>query len=221
MTIINTGVYMRLFHYVHCPFCVRVRMVLGFLDLQFESEIVPYNEEEKLIRLTGRKMLPIMEIEGKYINESLDLIAALDKDNKLSTRESIQSYQLETEPILNSLGKEIHSLAMPYWSWTPEFNEDSRQYFQSKKEAKRGPFKELVWKQVDLIKALNTKLEENSYLFERDLDNQQVNLTDILVASHLWGMYIVPEFQFSEKVHKFLQNVKRQTQFDYHRDFWV
>lgn len=211
-----------LYHYVHCPFCVRVRMALGFLKLPFDSLVLPYNDEKTPISLTGTKMLPIMEIDGKAMNESLDIISAVDTGNLLKTNEVKRSAELESfNKLLNKLGANVHNLAMPYWIWTPEFDEASRQYFLAKKEAKRGPFKDLVKKKDQFI----TEISEDLRNLTQDLNpyyrSESFSLYDILLASHLWGLYVVPEFQFPEKFHLYLQDVKRICHFDYHKDFWT
>ena len=41
----------KLYHYVHCPFCVRVRLALGFLNIPFESHVIAYDDEEKVTEL--------------------------------------------------------------------------------------------------------------------------------------------------------------------------
>lgn len=220
MTIINTGVYMHLYHYAHCPFCVRVRMAAGFLAKSYDSQILPYNEEELPIKLTGKKMLPIMEIDGEYFNESLNIIQKLDQNNELNTTKVIAEYNENIEPVLNSFGSDVHSLAMPYWMWTPEFDTDSRKYFQTKKEEKRGPFKDLVKNKQEFISSLEVKLEKNKRVFQKDFSKDKLDLKDILISSHLWGMYIVPEFQFAPEIHHFLQVVRLKTNFNYHEDFW-
>ena len=210
-----------LYHYVHCPFCVRVRMALGYLKLPYQSVVVPYDDENTPLKLTGVKMLPIMEIDGKAMNESLDIIALLDKENKLKIHEMKNSSEYpEFEALLGRLGSDVHSLAMPYWIWTPEFNDSSRAYFQKKKEVKRGPFKDLVKKQVqfaDTIRLELDNLEKNLRPFYR---SDKFSAYDILIASHIWGLYVVPEFQFSEGLHRYLQTVKGICEFNYHQDFW-
>lgn len=208
-------------HYVHCPFCVRVRMAMGFLKLPYESKVMPYDDEATPVKLTGVKMLPIMEIDGKAMNESLDIIALLDKENKLKINDMKNSPEYpQFEALLGRLGSDVHSLAMPYWIWTPEFNETSRAYFQKKKEQKRGPFKDLVKKQAlfaDNIRKELDVLEKNLRPFYL---SEKFTAYDILLASHIWGLYVVPEFQFSEGLHKYLQNVKGICEFNYHEDFW-
>lgn len=211
---------MKLYHYVHCPFCVRVRLALGYLQLAYDSNVVPYNDEETPTKLTGKKMLPIMAFDdGTVMNESLDIINKLDSNNLLKN-ELMITHQEEINALLDRIGKPVHNLCMPYWIWTPEFNEQSREYFQKKKEIKRGPFKNLIHQKEEFIAELDLILAG----LENDLrpfyKNNEMTILDIALAAHLWGMYIFPEFQFSPKIHQYLQKVKRQCAFDYHSDFW-
>lgn len=211
---------MKLYHYVHCPFCVRVRLALGYLQLAYDSNVVPYNDEETPTKLTGKKMLPIMAFDdGTVMNESLDIIKKLDSNNLLKN-ELMITHQEEINALLDRIGKPVHNLCMPYWIWTPEFNEQSREYFQKKKEIKRGPFKNLIHQKEEFIAELDLILAG----LENDLrpfyKNNEMTILDIALAAHLWGMYIFPEFQFSPKIHQYLQKVKRQCAFDYHSDFW-
>jgi glutaredoxin 2 len=211
-----------LYHYVHCPFCVRVRLALGYLNLSYESIVLPYDDEATPIKLTGKKMLPILEAEGRVMNESLDIISYVDKANVLGTKEFCASAENEEmESLLNKLGNPIHSLAMPYWIYTPEFSKESRHYFQVKKEAKRGPFKDLVNNQNQYKAELSPLLKDLESKLLPYYEQKAFGIKDILLAAHLWGLYIVPEFQFSESIHHYLQMVKEKCHFNYHQDFWI
>lgn len=210
-----------LYHYVHCPFCLRVRMTLGLLELKYHSQVLDYDDESTPLKLTGKKMLPILETTQGAFNESLDIMAWLDKENRLKIKETTSEITFpEFEAYLNFLGSPVHSLAMPYWIWTPEFTIHSRSYFQKKKEEKRGPFGELV-KNQEVFKA---KLSAEWPNLEKELKpfykSQSFGLHDILLASHLWGLYVVPEFQFPLAIHEYLQRVKAECHFNYHQDFW-
>lgn len=212
---------MKLYHYVHCPFCIRVRMALGFLKLDYESIVLPYDDESTPIMLTGVKMLPILESKGKAVNESLDIIKLLDRKNLLQTKDLLGSPIFnKIEALLQKLGSDIHSLAMPYWIYTPEFNQDSREYFQKKKEEKRGPFKTLVKNKETFLKSLAQNLIELENELQNDFILERFSVLDIMIASHLWGLYVVPEFQFSIKLNNYLQNIARLSSFNYHEDLW-
>lgn len=213
----------KLYHYVHCPFCVRIRMVCGALKIPFKSIVLPYNDENTPISLMGTKMLPIMEFSnGKLSNESLKIIKALDKDNYFKSNDILNTPKFnEFEQLLNDLGKNIHSLAMPYWMYTPEFDNNSRDYFKNKKEAKRGPFNKLVQNKNLYLNNLQIDLDRLEDLINPYFNSSRyLTLNDILLASHLWGLYIVPEFQFSEKMNRYLKNIATICHFNYHEDFW-
>lgn len=209
---------LKLYHYVHCPFCVRVRMVLGFLQIPYESIVLPYDDEETPVRLTGRKMLPIILINGKAQDESLDIMTLLDVEDKLFIKNNPISS--EFEDLLQKLGSNIHSLAMPYWIYTAEFNHGSREYFIQKKQLKRGPFKDLVKGRCKFEDPLLNDLNLISAKLKPFYQNSTFSYYDILLAAHLWGLYVVPEFQYPPEIHRYLQTVKRICHFNYHEDFW-
>jgi glutaredoxin 2 len=212
---------MKLYHYVHCPFCVRVRMALGLLGIEYESLVTPYHDEKTPIDLMGVKMLPIFSwSDGDVSNESLDIIARLDEKNILEMERVKQPEFQEVEDLLDKIGKNVHSLCMPYWIWTPEFDNDSRKYFQTKKEVKRGPFNKLIQRKNEFLRPLTVTLHELEEKLTPFYKNDKMTIIDICIASHLWGMYVFPEFQFSAKVHAYLQSVKAQCNFEYHEDFW-
>jgi glutaredoxin 2 len=192
-------------------------MTLGYLNLPYESVVLSYDDEMTPVRLTGKKMLPIIEIDGPVQNESLDIMTRLDLRGELQLPRELPQ---ELSQLLDKLGKNIHSMAMPYWIYTPEFNDASREYFQMKKEEKRGPFKELVRNrqlfEVPLMKDLVRFISELKPFYQ----NEHFTGYDIIIASHLWGLYVVPEFQFPLELHSYLQEVKRICRFDYHQDFW-
>lgn len=210
-----------LYHYVHCPFCIRVRMAFGYLKQSYTSRVLDYDDEATPLKLTGVKILPALETNGKSINESLDIIALVDKKNTLKVKETMAAADYgELEKYLSHLGNPVHSLAMPYWIWTPEFTPSARQYFQLKKEQKRGPFRTLVRNQLSFMTELKPLLERLEAELGPFYQSEVFGLKDILLAAHVWGLYVVPEFQFSPRVHEYLQSVKQHCSFNYHQDFW-
>lgn len=210
-----------LYHYEHCPFCVRVRMAFGLLDIPYNSQILAYADKETPEKLTGKKMLPIMGDGQMAMNESLDIMYLLDKNNTLKIKETISAENFkEFEAYISFLSNYVHSLAMPYWIWTPEFDPESRKYFQEQKEKKRGPFKELIKNREQFISALEVEWPKLKKELRPFYQSDKLGLKDIMLAAQIWGLYVVPEFQFPTEIHEYLQRVKKICKFDYHQDFW-
>ena len=205
-----------LYHYVHCPYCVRVRMALGFLNLAYQSRVVPYDDQETPVGLIGVKMLPILSIDGKPLKESLDIIRELDPGNRLNGESDLTS----AESFIKEINNPVHSLAMPYWIHTPEFRDSSRKYFLNQKEAKRGPFNELVKKAPQFVTELEVLLKKLQGKIRPYFESDHIRIQDIMIAAHLWGLYVVPEFQFPPEIHQYLQRVKHDCKFNYHQDYW-
>lgn len=194
-------------------------MVLGFLNLPYESIVLPYDDEETPIKLAKKKMLPIMDFgDGFITNESLIIIEHLDKDDSLKTSLLTGELRIQIEGMLSELGHNIHSLCMPYFIKTKEFNEKSREYFVKKKEAKRGPFENLILNRENFL----VPLEEDLEILEEQIGpyflGEEFSIFDILIASHLWGLYLLPGFSFSENLEAYLKDVKDHCKFEYHKD---
>lgn len=211
-----------LYHYVHCPFCIRVRMTLGFLNKTYSSKVLPYDDEATPIKLSGVKMLPIWQrADSSVLNESLEIIQDLDQDNSLALDFLTDEKALEQlQNCLTKLGTNVHNLAMPYWRWTPEFTPTAREYFEVKKAVKRGPLNLLAQRRDEFERPMKKDLIELTSKLTPWYLGQQFSIADIMIASHLWGLYVVPEFRFSDEMHLYLQSVKAKTRFNYHADFW-
>jgi len=207
-----------LYHYIHCPYCIRIRLALGFLNIDYNSQVLHYSDEETPLKLIGKKILPIVSVNDNFYSESLDIIKLIDKNNKMDTTNTLSNIE-QLNSLLSLLSSDIHNLAMPYFIWSYEFNEKDRKYFIKKKSIKRGPFTELKKNKKIYTESLELNLIEIENNLSPFFKSKYLTLRDILIASHLWGMYIVPEFQFSTKIHSYLQNIKILCKFDYHAEY--
>ena len=88
-------------------------------------------------------------------------------------------------------------------------------YFQKKKEEKRGPFENLIKNRDTFEKELLGRLERFSKNLQPFYQSSEMGIFDILIAAHLWGLYVVPEFYFPLKTHNYLQSVKSKCNFKY------
>lgn len=198
-------------------------MACGLLKIPFQSQVLSYDDEQTPEKLIGKKMLPIMEFaENDLQNESLDIIERLDVKDRLGLKKlRAQGHQLTNlEKLLNQYGENIHSLAMPYWAYSKEFNTSAREYFIKKKEKKRGPFADLAKKR----ELFESNVNKDICSLEKNLtpyyNSEIISIMDIMLASHFWGLYVVPEYRHPQFFHDYLQRVKNECGFNYHEDFW-
>ncbi|KAI0566403.1 Glutaredoxin 2 [Gracilaria domingensis] len=71
--------------YDHCPFCVRVRHLLGLKNVKYNLVWLASDDVETPTALVGRKIVPIFQpngVGGPAQDESLDICAAIDSDER-------------------------------------------------------------------------------------------------------------------------------------------
>jgi len=209
-----------LYHYVHCPYCVRVRIAAGFLNIPLESRVLAYDNVKLPERLAGKKMLPILEFpNGDILNESVDIISKID-DQQILFRDVTKEDIHNTETICNEIGSFLHPLAMPSWLNTPEFYNESKTYFRQKKEKKRGPFVELIKKNSFLKHEFSSFIESFS-LPKNFIKGKSLTILDIMVVAHFYGIYTLIDFYIPKDLHDYLQKVRQACDFNYHEDYQV
>ncbi|MCF6767292.1 glutaredoxin 2 [Thiotrichales bacterium 19S11-10] len=134
---------MQLYHYEHCPYCIRVRVVLGVKNILMDLINLPYDDKETPINLTSRKTLPILVLDdGKAIDESLDICQYLDFIDDHPIIES-QKASKEVKEKVNTLNDKIKPLVYPRAYLHPlnqyDFPTQSAvNYFRLPKEEKMG-----------------------------------------------------------------------------------
>ena len=196
-------------------------MVLGFLNKSYESRVLPYHDEETPIALAGKKMLPIVTIKSgdrDFIsNESLIISEEVDERGVLFENVTPENLE-EVDELLSNIGQRLHPLVMPLWVNTPEFDMRSREYFISKKEKTKGPFSELIKKSELLKEELSEFLDKVTFP-ETFYKGEKLTILDIMVTSHLYGLYVLTDFYIPRACHDYIQRVRHLCHFNYHEDF--
>jgi glutaredoxin 2 len=130
---------MKLYHYDHCPYCVKARVGLGLTQTPYTLLALSNDDEATPSALIGKKMVPILVTQtGKAMPESMDIVRYVDalKPNPIFD----QSPTL-FGPLLEGARRYLYALTFPRWVRMdlPEFATDTaRRYFTSKKEAMMG-----------------------------------------------------------------------------------
>ena len=209
---------MKFYHYPHCPFCQRVRLMLNAKNIEYEDIVLSYADVETPTNLIGAKMLPIIEFDdGTVMAESLDLVVELEK------RFPAPALYTETTPALVDWASKAvmqipryFDLTLPWhldaYAHAAEFDEAGVKYFKEGKEKKRGvTFKEL--------KSMAPEIYQNNVLphlldIMEKLDGGFVgkafSAADCVLASDLLGVTIVDGIDVPEAIINYVQRVEAE-----------
>ncbi|TMW59644.1 hypothetical protein Poli38472_004713 [Pythium oligandrum] len=202
---------LKLYVYDHCPFCTRVRFLLGVKGIDHELVFLANHDEATPINLVGEKKVPILITpSGKPLVESMEIVRYLDADhggepvlNESADREDLKKW-------MQALDSAAIPLQLPrlYTTPLPEFARSvSREYFRAKKEKMLGvPFSEALEQSPELIKKVNSFLEElEPMLRGQRTVNEELSYDDVDLFPRLRSLTIVKSIKWPTKVREYLE----------------
>ncbi|CUW48465.1 glutaredoxin 2 [Novacetimonas hansenii] len=150
---------MRLYSYDHCPFCVKARMIFGLKDIPVDVVTLLNDDVATPTRMIGAKMVPILEQDGQYMGESMDIVDHVD---------AMGGARVLTGAINPQVGEWIQAtnaiafrLILPRDAAAPleEFaTTAARAYFIRGKEKMVGPFGALLDDSAGMIAQVDARL---------------------------------------------------------------
>jgi glutaredoxin 2 len=212
---------MKLYHYEHCPFCVKARMIFGIKNVPFELIALQNDDEETPTKMIGKKMVPILQKDdGTYMPESMDIVAYVDS-NFGDSKAVGQGGNAAIAKWLDDARSVVYKLAMPRWvnSSFDEFRSQSaKDYFTTKKEASLGAsFKELFANSKEYIATANELLLQLDKILlpsgklidfgKTEFVNGALSEDDIHLFATLRSFSIVEGLEFPSKVKKYVANL--------------
>jgi len=211
---------MKLHVYDHCPFCVKARAIFGLKGLPVELVVMANDDAATPERMIGRKMAPILENEGQYTPESMDIVHMVD------AMEGPRVLTGSTDPAVTRWIEEgsatLYRLAMPRWAAAPlaEFaTPEARAYFTDNKERAIGPFAERMAETPELLASTNDSLLRLEPLVRSpDAVNGELSEDDIHLFAHLRAMSIVRGVSYPTAVDAYRRRMSERTGVPLHDD---
>ena len=105
-SVISAAARPELLVYDHCPFCVRVRLGLGYLGKDYKLTFMENDDVETPTALVGKKIAPIWVDSDGPMAESLDIIKKVDTENKIapsSGRTDLKAWQKSVQTLMRKL----------------------------------------------------------------------------------------------------------------------
>ena len=197
-------------------------MIFGLKKQAVEIKTLLNDDEKTPQSMIGFKMTPILEYESKqFMPESIDIINFIDKKHPPR-----QIQNSENSKLLNWINKNngaCYQLAMPRWVKAPleEFKTQSaRDYFESKKTAYIGSFKDCLNESPALIEEMEKELEFLESLFEKQhrFFEEQMSLNDFHLFAFLRSLSIVKGLAFPKKVNFYMKEMSKISRVPLHTD---
>ncbi len=216
---------MKLYHYDHCPYCVKARMIFGLKQVPVTLEALLNDDEATPIELIGVKQVPILETDhGHHMAESIDIIHYIN-----AIDDAPVLHQLSNNTVIAWLANAreyTYRLAMPRWAQAPleEFATPSaRAYFTHKKEAMIGSFERQMEQSDAYISLANQHLQELDTLLASDhtVHDCGLSLDDMHVFAILRSLSIVKSITYPEKVEGYRQHMSHVSHVPLHDDIAI
>lgn len=206
---------MKLFQYDHCPFCVRADMVAKYKQVNFETVYLLNDDADSCIERVGKKMVPILEIDGQSMGESLDIAHQLDKLGKADQiiAEGGDSDRF-TQPLMSE-NRAIFSLLFPrsVQLGLPEFETQSAiNFYQANKEPMiECSFEEALQNSPQHIATVENALSAMPVLTKPSERGNQISWDDVMIFPMLRNLTMVKGLTFPAHITDYINEVAQLT----------
>ena len=200
---------MRLYLFEHCSLCFRVRMAAALKRLHLQETVVLEDDSETMIRLVGKRRIPILvKDDGQPMLESMDMVALIDGVGEpILTGPQYPAVSAWADSIVDK----TVPLTMPRYPLLglPEFGTvAARDHYIVRKRKKLGDFVELRAQTREQIDAVMPDLEQLDRLIESPTAvNGKLSLDDIRVLPLLRAAAVVKGLRFPQKVHVYFETM--------------
>ncbi len=210
---------MKLYHYDHCPYCVKARMIFGLKHVPVDVITLLNDDEETPNELIGQKMVPILQIDDELaMPESMDIVHYVDGMDDTPIIIGEQSNKI-AEWVTQSKDY-MYPLVMPRWVKAPleEFETQSaRDYFTKKKEAYIGSFDDAISRTDELVAQANAHLKQlDALIHSENTVNTHLSDDDFHVFAALRSLSIVRQITFPPKLRAYMENMSVKSKVELH-----
>lgn len=202
-----------LYVYEHCPYCVKARMIFGVHKLPIRLKFLPNDEEQTLLSLIGKKMVPVLEEQnGRVMGESMEIVRYIDHHEAVA-RVIGRSNPAITQ-WLDSVRDDIRLLTLPHYVLIafPEFKTQSAiDYYIHKKEQLLGAsLISLREKKQIFIRRLNQALQKlPALMHSEEAINEELSEDDFNLFATLRGISLFRDIVFPKRLADYMAHFSK------------
>ena len=198
-----------LYDYNHCPYCVRVHMLIKRKNIISKTITLAYDDIKTPTEIYGKKVLPfIIKADNTILGESLDIVNYLDNiDNKpiLSDKnltEEINSALRELRPNANKLYKP----RMMQTNIADFSTQGAKEYYENKFSKKNNEsFEESIKQTNSLLPIVQDNLDKIDKLLPNTTNfyGDIFSMADIHLFPTLRNLTVVKDLVFKDRLKKY------------------
>lgn len=206
---------MQLFQYDHCPFCVRADMVARYKVPTYTPVYLLNDDADSCISRVGKKLVPILEIDGESMGESLDIAKRLDQlgDQSKPIRAGGDAERFNAG--LEAVNFSVMCLLFPrnIGIGLPEFEtQTARDFFQGNKEKIiKMSFDDAMAQTDKHIAVVEQALEAMPELTLPSQMDGTISWDDVLIFPTLRNLSMVKGLNFPAQVRRYIEDVAEVT----------
>jgi glutaredoxin 2 len=199
----------RLYLFEHCSLCFRVRMLAALKRLHLQEMVVLDDDSETMIRLVGKRQIPILVKDGgEAMLESMDMVAYIEN---LGEPVLIGPQRPEIAAWTDRIAPKMSLLTWPRYPLLglPEFGTVAAlDHYNLRKRKALGDLSELRANTRQHIAALIPDLEELGELIEHPSTvNGELSFDDIRVLPLLRSAAVVKGLRFPPRVRDYFESM--------------
>jgi len=214
-----------LYSYDHCPYCSRVKMILGMKKIPYKNVVFANDDEAGPTALVGKKVVPILKKpDGTHMLESMDIVHYIDENFGgpkvlgAGQLEAVSAWISDTDKLVSKL---VYPRYVKKEVGFEEFKTESAvKYFLNKRAPtmEDGMTFDDLWNRSDEFRtALEEKVTKLDAVIPGDgrsflLSLDQVNECDILLYGRLRSISIIKGFKWTPKSRKYIDLMAKTTQ---------
>ena len=186
---------MKLYLYEHCIYCLRPRIIIGLNKINIKSFYLANDNEKDLISKSGKKQVPLLEKNGLYFLESLEICKILGGKEILENNNS----QCNIRSLVVELYDMSKALIYPRFLYHPQNSVDfptekAKNYFLSKKEKSIGSFERNLKLSTNFARIIKPLIKDIDKLIGHSLSKKyMISWNDLYIFPVLRSLTIAQD----------------------------
>ena len=201
---------MKLYQYNHCPYCVRIKMMLGRKKFEHQTITIAYDDIKTPTEIIGKKLLPILiKNDNTAMGESLDILKYLDNldENPILSTQKLPNNINDALFNLRKNANKLHKPRIVHANIEDFSTTGSIEYYENKfKKKYETDFEQCLKETKNLLPEVQYNLDKINDLLtsQKNIYQDIFAMADIHLFPGLRNLTIVKDINFPSNLKNYM-----------------